>query len=89
MGLIVIPRSALHEGHVYVVNGEQRLERRKVDVAFAQSSFVCLRGGLRKGELLVVVDPTPAIEGLLVAPEVDETLLTALIAEARGEVRLR
>ena len=88
-GLIVIPRSALHEGHVYVVNDEQRLERRKVDVAFAQSSFVCLEDGLRKGELLVVVDPTPAIEGLLVTPEVDETILEALIAEARGEVRLR
>ncbi len=88
-GLIVIPRSALHEGHVYVVNDEQRLERRKVDVAFAQSSFVCLEDGLRKGELLVVVDPTPAIEVLLVTPEVDETILEALIAEARGEVRLR
>ena len=88
-GLIVIPRSALHEGHVYLVNGEQRLERRKVDVAFAQSSLVCLSGGLQKGEILVVADPTPAIEGLLVDPEVDAALLEELIAEARGEVPLR
>lgn len=88
-GLVVIPRSALHDGHVYVVNEERRLERRKVEVAFAQSSLVCLTGGLRKGETLVVTDPTPAIEGLLVTPEVDADLLEDLIAEARGEVRLR
>jgi len=84
-GRIVIPRLALHEGYVYLVDDENRLCRRKVEIAFAQSNFLCLRNGLKEGERLVVSDPTPAIEGILLNPIVDEPLQEVLIAEATGE----
>ena len=86
---IVIPRSALHNGHVYVVGTDTRLGRRKVEVAFAQSSFLCLKDGLQEGETLVVSDPTPAIEGLLVEPVVDERLQQRLISQATAEGALK
>ena len=86
---IVIPRSALHNGHVYVVGSDNRLRRRKVEVAFAQSSFLCLKDGLQEGETLVVSDPTPAIEGLLVEPVVDERLQQRLISQATAEGSLK
>lgn len=35
-GRVVIPRSAFHHGHVYVVDDENRLRRREVEVAFAR-----------------------------------------------------
>ncbi len=88
-GKIVIPRTALHEGHVYVVNAENRLEKREVQVAFRQSNFLCLESGLRKGETLVVSDPTPAIEGMLVEPAADDRLRQSLIAEATGKSSVR
>ncbi|MBN1852850.1 MAG: efflux transporter periplasmic adaptor subunit [Pirellulales bacterium] len=84
-GKIVIPRTALHDGHVYVVGNDRRLRRRKVEAEFAQSNFLCLEEGLTAGETLVVSDPTPAIEGLLVEPVIDEQVARRLIAEASGE----
>ena len=81
---IVIPRAALHEGHVYVLDGESRLRRRPVEAALAQGSFLAVEGGLREGEWVVVSDPAPAIEGLLVDPVPDEGLRERLFAEAAG-----
>lgn len=89
MGRVVIPRSALRDGHVYVVDDDNRLQQRNVDVGFAQSNFFCLRDGLQAGERLVVSDPTPAIEGMLVDAMVDQRLQQRLIAEAAGEGRLK
>ena len=86
---IVIPRSALHNGHVYLVGNDSRLRERKVEVAFAQSSFLCLKDGLQEGETLVVSDPTPAIEGLLVEPARDQQLQQRLISQATGEGSLK
>ena len=86
---IIIPRSALHNGHVYVVGTDSRLGRRKVEVAFAQSSFLCLKNGLEEGETLIVSDPTPAIEGLLVEPVVDERLQQRLVSQATAEGGLK
>lgn len=86
---IVIPRSALHAEHVYVVDDDNRLRRRKVEIAFAQSSFLCVRDGLQKGERLVVSDPTPAIEGLLTEPVPDDPFQQRLIAQAGGEGSLK
>ena len=86
---IVIPRSAFHDGHVYVVGSDSRLRRRKVEVAFAQSSFLCLNDGLRDGETLIVSDPTPAIEGLLVEPVEDRPLQQQLVAQATAKGSLK
>jgi len=88
-GQVVIPRSAIHNGHVYIVGNDNRLRRRKVEVAFAQSSFLCVKDGLQEGETLVVSDPTPAIEGLLVEPVADQRLKERLIFQATGEGSLK
>jgi len=82
---VVIPRSALHDGHVYVVDDDHRLRRRPVTIAFAQAGFVCLQEGLSPEQILVVSDPTPAIEGLLTEPLPDHELQQRLAARARGE----
>jgi multidrug efflux pump subunit AcrA (membrane-fusion protein) len=84
-GQILIPRLAIHNEHVYIVNSKSRLERRKVDVQLVQSDLAILKGGLKAGETLVVSDPTPAIEGLLVNPVPDEALLKSLLADAGGQ----
>jgi len=88
-GRIVIPRVALHEDVVYVVDGANRLARRDVTVLFAQSDFLCIGDGLDAGMRVVVSDPTPAIEGMLVTPVNDEKLTAALIAQAQAGTDVR
>ena len=86
---VVVPRTSVRNGAVYLVNGENRLERRPVAVAFSQGGFSVIASGLSGGERLVVSDPTPAIEGMLVEPTLDAQIRANLIAEAAGEGELR
>lgn len=88
-GQIIIPHSALHHGHVYVVGSDSRLRRRTVDVNLAQSGFRCVKEGLQEETMVVVSDLTPAIEGLLVNPVEDTQLRDRLISQATGEAKLK
>ncbi|WP_404308293.1 efflux RND transporter periplasmic adaptor subunit [Neorhodopirellula lusitana] len=81
---VIVPRHALHDGHVYVLDGDQRLRRQTVQIEFEQGEFAVIRSGIAGGETLVVSDPTPAIEGMLVQPLEDNPLRERLIADARG-----
>lgn len=86
---IVIPRSALHDGYVYVVNSESRLERRKVETDFGQTNFHTIGNGLKTGESVVVSDLVPAIDGMLLEPVEDEVLGKRLVAEATGASKVK
>lgn len=86
---LAVPRSALHGNEVYVVNGEKRLARKKVQVDFRQSEYVCLAGGIEAGAEVVLTDLVPAIEGMLLDPVADDEaetkLSTAVAPEGEGK----
>ena len=87
---VIIPRSSLHDGNtVFLVDDQNRLRRQKVEVAFAQSNFYCLAGGLEGGETLIVSDPSPAITGMRIEPVHDDILQQRLQAEAQAREGLR
>lgn len=87
---VIIPRSALHEGDtVFLLDDQNRLRRRPVEVAFAQSNFYSISDGLSGGETLIVSDPAPAISDMQVNPVHDEILRERLLAEARAQGELR
>jgi len=86
---VVIPRSALHKGIVYIVGPKDRLERRNVVVDYSQGNLVSIKKGIAPGEKVVVTDVIPAIEGMLLAPQTDNDLLTSLIAHATGEAPVK
>lgn len=86
---LVVPRAALHDGTVYVVAADNRLERRAVTVGVRQSGFAVVDEGLVAGETIVVTDLAPAIDGMLLQPVVDEALLARLVAAAEGEGAVR
>jgi membrane fusion protein, multidrug efflux system len=86
---LVIPRSALRDGHVLVVDSDRRLRLQPVEVNLLQASFACVATGLQEGQLLVVSDPAPAIDGQLTEPVLDEGLWQRIEAQARGEEELR
>jgi len=84
-GSVVVPRSAIHDSNVFVIDQEHRLHKKQVVVDFAQSEFVVIKSGLSAGEMVVVSDPSPAIMGMKVSPVADDSLKQHLIALSQGE----
>lgn len=80
---IVIPRSALHEGRVYLVNAQQRLEIRPVQVLFQQGDLLVIEAGLNANEQLIINDLIPVIEGMPLLPEVDTSAESQLLQLAK------
>lgn len=81
---IVIPRSALSEGTVFVADAEDRLRPRAVEVLFSQGPWAVIAAGLEPGERVVVSDPVPAVSGMLLRPRPDEALAARLRAAGGG-----
>ena len=93
-GRIVVPWVAVHRGPegaqaVYLAGPDDRLAFRAVTLAAPQGDFAVIDSGLAGGERLVVSDLIPAIEGMLLAPLLDEALSARLLAKARGEGPVR
>jgi len=82
---IVIPRSALHNDTVYILDRENRLQPVTVAVDYIQSDLAVIGSGLTGGETLVISDPAPAISSMLVTPEWDEEMQEWLMHEAKAE----
>ncbi|MCK4708224.1 MAG: hypothetical protein KAU21_06370, partial [Gammaproteobacteria bacterium] len=83
---IAIPSSALHEGKVYVMNEEKRLEFRQVKVGFHQDGYVVIKKGLKPKEKIVTSDLVPAIEGMLLQPMKDSKTMKQLFIDTMGEI---
>jgi RND family efflux transporter MFP subunit len=81
---IVLPRSSLDGDHVWIVDEKNRMRRRRVRTEFAQGEFVVVAEGLDAGDQVIVSDPVPALDGVLVQPQVDDDLLGRIVAEAEG-----
>lgn len=86
---LVVPRSAIHDGVVYVVGADERLERRPVSIGLEQGDLAVIAGGLEAGEKIVVSDLVPAIGGMLLDPTPDQELYESLVALATGSGPLR
>ncbi|MGC2856921.1 efflux RND transporter periplasmic adaptor subunit [Novispirillum sp. DQ9] len=88
-GSLVIPREALRrtpggQPVVWVLDAQDRLRTRPVDVAFRQDGLAVLRDGVAEGERVVLSDLIPAVEGMLVRPVPDEAAAARLSAQALG-----
>ncbi|HEC16760.1 MAG TPA: HlyD family efflux transporter periplasmic adaptor subunit [Sedimenticola sp.] len=81
---LVLPRSALHDGRIYIAGADGRLEIRPVELELLQPDFAVIGAGLEPGELVVVSDLIPAIEGMLLETREDGGVLERLQRQARG-----
>ncbi len=72
---LVVPRAALHNMQLYVLNEQNRLEIRKVKVELYQPEFAIVSGvapdSLKAGDNIIISDLVPAIEGMLLSPQQD------------------
>jgi RND family efflux transporter MFP subunit len=78
---IVIPRSAIRNGEVYLVNSASRLETRAVQRLYNQQQFAVVGEGLSSGELIVVSDLIPAVDNMLLHTVTDQSLQQSLAGE--------
>lgn len=83
---VVVPTTALHDGKVYVLGEDNRLEIRPVKTLFVQSGAAVIGKGLEAGETLVVSDLVPASAGMLLESMVDEKAMKRLRMEATGQM---
>lgn len=84
--LLVVPASSVHQGEVYLVDKENRLERRPITVAFEQNDLAVISAGLVPGELIIVDDPVPAVNGMAIAPHRNTALEQHLQQLALGQI---
>jgi len=84
---VVIPRSALHDGMVYLLDGDDRLQRRPVTVGMSQGGLATITEGLKAGDRIITTDLVPAVDRMLLSPVDDPDRLRALIDEAAGRGR--
>ena len=86
---ILLPRAAVRDGTVFVVDTASRLASRAVMLGMAQGDFVVVEAGLDAGDRVVVTDLVPAVEGMLLAPVRDLALEARLAQTAAGEGEAR
>lgn len=68
---IIIPRAAIRDGKVYIADEENRLRIRPVTVRAEQGAKALISGGIAPGDRLVLSELSPAIEGMLLDPVID------------------
>ncbi len=81
---IVVPRSAFHDGRLYLVNGDSRLDIRTVRTGLVQGDLALILEGVEPGDQIVVSDLIPAVAGMLLKPQPDAEVMERLKAEAAG-----
>jgi len=68
---LTVPLSALHNNHLYLVDEDNRLQLKTVDVLFIRDQIAAIKAdGLKAGQQVVLSDLIPVANGLKLAPTV-------------------
>ena len=82
---LVVPRKAIHQGRVYVVDKNEKLEIRPVKIIHKQGELAVISEGLKQGEKIIVTDVVPVISGLPLNVMYSVKLEEQLAIDALGE----
>ena len=84
--VILLPRSTIRNGRVMLIGADDRLGYQSIHPIFTDDDMVVLApGALPEGVRVVTSDPSPAIEGVLLAPKLDHMVETKLQALSVGD----
>ncbi len=81
---IVIPRSAVRGGKVYLLNSNNQLQIRPVEIRYSQGNLSVIKSGINAGDTLVLSDLIPAVEGMPVRPKHDDSAAQQLLNAANS-----
>ena len=79
---LLLPRQAIRNGKVMLVDDEDRLTTAEVSVAYTYKDLAVLKSGIEAGSRVIIGDLSPAIEGMLLQPIIDEEAALRLAAAA-------
>lgn len=82
----VIPRGALHNGQVFLVDSDDRLELVSVSPDLVQGDIALIGDGLEAGRRVVVSVPSPVIAGMLLEITEDVDLMTRLSGAGNSDI---
>jgi hypothetical protein len=77
---VVVPRGAVRDGAVLVVDDASRLRRQSVQILFDQGDFSVIASGLEPGQQVVLSDLVPAVSGMLLEAQPDAALAAEIQA---------
>lgn len=80
----VVPIRAIHSGHVYLIDSDGRLATRDVQVEMVMGDFAVVGEGLATGDIVILTDLVPAIEGMLVEPVLESEVMEQAKSYAAG-----
>jgi len=82
---LIVPIFSIHENKIYLLDKENRLDIRKVKIAFTQDRYAVLVEGITAKDKLIVSDLMPAVQGMLLKPIADKKTRNMLIMEVLGQ----
>lgn len=82
---IVVPRAAIRNGHLMLVDGDSRLVLHSVTPFLMQDAIALLVEGVETGTQIVVSDVSPIIPGMLLTPTLDSNLMDRLGGEGQDQ----
>ncbi len=68
---LAVPRSAVHQGNLYIATKDSRLEIRPVKIDYNLEHYAVIASGLKAGETVIVSDLVPAIRGMKLNVNID------------------
>lgn len=77
---IVLPRNALRDGHVFLVDPDNRLRIIPATPQLVQGGIALFTTTVTEGSRIVLSPPNPVVQGLLLDPQPDTDLLPQLLA---------
>ncbi len=77
-------KNKAYKHYIYVIDNDNRLVIRPVKIKFSQSGYSVLSQGIKAGERIVISDPVPALEGMLLEPKEDRKTKKWLKTQAAG-----
>lgn len=82
---VVLPRSALRDGQIFVTDSDNRLHFVAATPVLEQGEIALFDGSIDEGSFIVLSPPTPVIDGALLDPHQDADLLDRLLAEGMAQ----
>ncbi|NIY91614.1 efflux RND transporter periplasmic adaptor subunit [Vibrio diazotrophicus] len=81
---MIVPINAIHSGNIYVVKDNQ-LAIQPVEVDFTQGQIAVLKSGVHEGDMVVVSQLQPAVEGMKLKPQPDKAMVQWISQQAKGD----
>lgn len=76
----IVPFQAIHNGIVYTVDADNRLKSLPIEVELVMGNLAIVKKGFPGNTTVITTDLIPAVEGMLLKPQVDESLTSEINA---------